>query len=290
MLNRIKKLSVTKRVQLAVAVLFTVGMMIAIPVYAWFSHMRKAAEMYKVQYPNSLYINSGHREDRIYFGLDGVNVNEYVKDENGEYVKVNGQLVQIREQYYVFSVSGSNTRSFLLQMAHTNNNKFTYTIYEATQYSDVDLATAAVTSTDPETEEEVVDVSRLVTYTQHAGSHTENNIQVIGDEFVNNATSDLYYVRAENPVAGSYLNVTGSGAYPANTNDEYYVANYGTNSNVEGSSVPSYWQKLINLTDEEIDANKQFCKYFILRVSWGDEQNTQVDKETDMIYFSVKRQ
>lgn len=293
-INRIKKLSVYKKVQLVIAMLLTLAIIIIIPVYAWFSNQRKAAEMYKVEYPNSLYINAAHREDRKYFNLDGINVNQYLTDENGDYIKENGQLVQIREQYYVFAVSGSNTRSFILQTAHTNNNLFTYTLYEAAQYSSESDATEAVTTreTNEGTGETTVTVddSRLVTYTQHASSHTENNIQVLYDEYVDSATSDLYYVRAANPISGSYLNVTGSGAYPANTNDKYYTANYGSNDNVQLYSVPSYWQTTVNLTDEEIDANKQFSKYFILRVTWGDEQSTQVDKETDMIYFSVKRQ
>ena len=295
-IDKIKKLSVSKKIQLAVALFLTVAVIIAIPVYAWFSNQRKAAEMYKVEYPNSLFINAAHREDRIYFGLDGIKVNEYEMTPDGSnYARdENNNLIQIREQYYIFSVSGSNTRNFLLQMAHTNNNLFTYTVYEATQYSNEAAATAAVTTT--ETDEvsgetiTTVDKSRLVTYAQHAGSHTENNIQVIGDTYVDNATSDLYYVRAVNPVSGSYINVAGGDAYPANTNDRYYNANYGTNDNVQRLSVPSYWQTTVNLTDDEIDANKQFSKYFILRVTWGDEQNTQVEKETDLIYFSVKRQ
>ena len=282
-MRRVRKRSVSKKVRLAVALSLTVAVLIMAPVYAWFSYQRKAAEMYKIEYPNSLYINAAHREDRRYFNLDGINVNEYKMNATGDDFEYdeNHNLIQIREQYYVFSVSGSNTRSFLLQMAHTNNNKFTYTVYEATQYDNKNEAETAADGDD----------TRLVTYKQHAGSHTENNIQVIGDEYVDSATSDLYYVRAANPISnGSYLNVSGNAPYPADTSGVYYSKNYGSNTNVNLYAVPSYWQALINLTDAEIDANKQFSKYFILKVSWGDEQTSQVGKETDMIYFSVKRQ
>ena len=42
--------------------------------------------------------------------------------------------------------------------------------------------------------------------------------------------------------------------------------------------------------DKEIDANKNFCKYFILVVSWNnDQQLTQERKESDLIYLSVQR-
>ena len=279
------KLSVFKKAQFVAAGILVVASLIILPVYAWLSNQRRAAEMYKVEYPNSLFVNAAHREDRKYFNLDGINVNEYQMTANNELARDDqGNLIQITEQYYVFSVSGSNTKNFLLQLAHTNNNKFTYTVYEATQYTSESAARAAATV------QNEVDEKRVVTYTQNAGSHVENNIQVIGDEYVDNATSDLYYVRAENPISnGEYKNVSVNGSYPADSSGFFFTENYGSNSNVHSDAIPSYWQAQITLNDNEIDANKQFSKYFILKVSWGNEQTTQVSKETDIVYISVKR-
>ena len=40
--------------------------------------------MFKVKYPNALYINAAHREDRINFKLDGIDVdNTYVENVDG---------------------------------------------------------------------------------------------------------------------------------------------------------------------------------------------------------------
>ena len=115
-------------------------------------------------------------------------------------------------------------------------------------------------------------------------------MQVIGDEYVNDETSDKYYVRAENVISGGAYKNVASGVYPAkkDSTDKYYQSTYGENTNVEDYAVPSYWQAEITLDNAEIDANKQFSKYFILEVSWGVDQQ-QGSKETDMIYFAVER-
>ena len=76
--HKIKELTAAKKIRLAVALLLTAAMMVAVPTYAWFSQQQKAAEMYKVQYPNSLYINAAHREDQIFFDLDAVNAFEAI--------------------------------------------------------------------------------------------------------------------------------------------------------------------------------------------------------------------
>lgn len=126
--EKIKGLTTARKIQLCAACILSVALAVAIPVYAWFSKQKKAAEMYKIQYPNSLYINAAHREDRMYFKLDTVGVNEYVKDEHGDTVYENGKPVFVTEKSYIFTVSGSNAERFILQMAHTNNNMFNYTI------------------------------------------------------------------------------------------------------------------------------------------------------------------
>ena len=289
-IKNFKTLPGKKRIEITIALLLLVAVMIAVPVYSWFSYQRKAAEMFKVEYPNALYINAAHREDRIYFDLDAININDYkidpitkqqVKDANNEPVKVTQMM-------YVFSVSGSNTQKFLLQLGHTTNNLFTYTIYEAQQYKTSNEALAAVTT------EGVADKDKIVRYTQHEGSHTENTLQVIGDLYSENDddTSDLYYVKG-NKVDMTCLN-PGESAGLAAKNGTYYQKTYGSNNKVQNNAVPLYWQKEITLKssgeNKEIDSNKKFCKYFIIVVTWNDEQQAlQEDKESDLIYLSVQR-
>ena len=134
-IEKFKKLSVGKKVQLLSAVVLTAAVIAIIPTYAWFSYQRRAAEMFKVEYPNAQYINAAQREDQVQFDLSGINVNEYWRNESGQLLDINGDVVtgeaspaKITKKQYVFSVSGSNTKKYILQLAHTTNNYFTYTV------------------------------------------------------------------------------------------------------------------------------------------------------------------
>ncbi|MCR4840829.1 MAG: hypothetical protein K5848_04715, partial [Lachnospiraceae bacterium] len=139
MFIKFKEMSVSRRIQLVAAVILTAAVMILIPVFAWFTNQKKAAEMFKIQYPNSLYINAAHREDRLYFDLDELDLEEYYLGEDGRPKNFNddpnGTPEYHKKTYklYAFSVSGEGTKKFILQLAHTNNNNLKYTVYNATQ-------------------------------------------------------------------------------------------------------------------------------------------------------------
>lgn len=267
LIDKFKGLTVSKKIQIIAAMIFTIALLVTIPVYAWFTNQKKAAEMFKIEYPNALYINAAHREDQVNFALDGININAYQTDANGDIVTdSNNQPVKISEKRYVFSVSGSNTNQFVLQMAHTNNNLFTYKIYAATE----------------QTKEP--DSGTYVKY-KATGEHTENTMVFTGDTVSKNDT--LYYVKGDE-VSGRYLNMdSGASVAQSGTSNAEYYKTYGNNTNVESHAVPSYWQATINADQ---GANKQFCKYFILEVTWDNTvQATQTAKETDLVYFSVTR-
>ena len=312
-IKKYKELTLSKKVQLITAIILTVGLMSAIPVYAWFTSQKKAAEMYKVQYPNSLYINAAHREDQSNLKLDGININEYAKDPitGAVLVDENEEKIKVEKYQYVFSVSGSSTSEFMLQMAHTNNNLFTYTLYEAenfiscTENNNNETVTytlngQTITGSQKTATISEEDKNRIVKYTHKANTHNENTLQVIGDNYVNDTESDLYYVRNVSAISGTnigYKNKDTSKPFSENNttnffakkdvNDSFYSKTYGSNTNVDIRSVPLYWQGNISVTT---DSNKNFCKYFILEVTWDDdEQAAQTAKETDMVYFSVKR-
>ena len=292
-IDKIKGLTTARKIQLCAACVLSIALLTALPVYAWFTNQRKAAEMYKIEYPNSLYINAAHREDRMYFKLDTIDVNEYAKDENNEEIRdpETGKPIFVTEKNYIFTVSGSNAERFILQMAHTNNNLFNYTIYEAKQYDY--LSTNAPVGTDSD---KIVPSGKadknVIEYKTNPSGYTENPL-VFADDPVNKNSSETKYYVIGNEANGEYKNNINKDAPIAsdnlaikNGNNKYYSENYGTNTNVESHAVPSYWQGVL---DADPDSNKQFCKYYVLKVTWDPEvQAVNTAKETDMIYFSVK--
>ena len=277
---KFKKMSARNKAMLIVSVLLTVGIIIALPTYAWFTNQKKAAEMYKIQYPNSLYINAAHREDHMYFDLDELDVEEYFMGDNGLPINYaeEGQTplyMQKTHRLYAFSVSGEGTTKFTLQLAHTNNNELTYTIYEAAQ-----------TDVKPSMGFENFD---WVHYVRHTGANdnSENPLTFSDDLTV----ADAYYTKVTEITWGTIKNPHESDSILAkkDASDKYYAKTYGEeNLNVQDNAVPTYWQADITLSRSDFGRNsKQFHKYYILEVSWDSRQKNS--KETDLIYLAVKR-
>ena len=276
--RKFNNMPIKRRIALITAVVLTVVLFCSIPVFAWFYMQRKAAEMYKVEFPNSLYLNAAQREDRMYFNMNAVSPYKTDPVTGGLVHDNDGKLIPVTRQLYVFSVSGSNTKSYKLQLAHTNNNQFTYTIYPATQYDDQ-------SSIPPGTDE-----NDIVPYTMHANSHTENTIQVFDDVY--SETGSKYYVKSATALSGEYKNNVTSNPMQAKDDDAFYDENYKVDNtkltNVQVDDIPSYWQsESISVT---WDSNKKFCDYYIIEVTWEKRANrTFEDKETDMIYITASR-
>ena len=291
--HKIKELTAAKKIRLAAALLLTAAMMVAVPTYAWFSQQQKAAEMYKVQYPNSLYINAAHREDQIFFDLDAVNVNKLLRDDdnnviyytdaacttispyidNSDHSKgyvITSYTKVVRSQKYAFSVFGSNTQRFKLQLAYTNNNQFKYQIYEATEYPEAEKPA------DPDVE-----------YVTNDNAHTMSR-DIFSDDINMAGDITLYYVKSQNALSGNYLNIkSGSNDLLGQPSGSYYTNNYGNNTNVQERCVPIYWQSQ-EISVQNETSNKQFHNYFVLEVTWGDTRTAE-KKETDMIAITVQR-
>ena len=316
-LNRFQALPLKKKVRLIAAILLVSAFIAMIPVYAWFTGQKRAAEMFKIKYPNALYINAAHREDRVFFDLDSIDVNAYEKDEWGNtiyYVKndpsntilyaldgeerimtdeyghpvyntTDGEAHKITSKQYAFSVSGKGMSEFTLQLAHTNNNKFIYKIYEATQYTDKQAAIAAAS-----------DLGNIVTYSSNKNSHNENTLQVAHDPYDDSADSvEYYYVRQNEPIdadSSGYKNNNDQQLGIRDTDNSFYKETYGTydTENVHEDAMPSYWQHQVSIHDDEKDSQNAFSKYFILEVTWDEDNSSAHEKkETDMIYLSAKR-
>ena len=237
----------------------------------------KKKQLYKIDYPNSLYLNAAHREDRMYFNLDELDVEEYFMGPDNKPINYgtpeNPVYQEKTYKLYAFSVSGEGTTKYTLQLAHTNNNELKYEIYEATQTED--KPTSGFENYD------------WVHYERHmeSGANIENPFTFSDDLTV----KDAYYT------LGAKVNGENKNSDPddpsgilakKDTSDPCYERTYDNNTNVQENAVPIYWQANINLNRSDIDRNKRFHKYYILKVSWDSgKQNT---KETDMIYLAVK--
>lgn len=305
LMSKFSELPASKKVQLVIAMTLTAGLVIAIPTYAWFTSQKKAAEMYKVEYPNSLYLNAAHREDQINFDLGAVNINEYRKNEAGNWLDVNGNVVDNKEnaakitsQRYIFSVSGSNTNSYILQMAHTTNNEFTYTIYKAKQYK-YPKGTSPNDGTNGEPvikEKDIVPSNTpdddILIYKMHPNSHSENTMSAVGDDVIDDTSDDLIYYVKLGTFTGEndgYKNDADTDSLGDSDPDPIYISNFGDNSNVQENAVALYWQGTNYIPREDIDANKKFCDHYILEVTWPGRDSTVLSKESDMVYLTVKR-
>ncbi|MBR6046243.1 MAG: hypothetical protein IKP47_11465 [Ruminococcus sp.] len=233
--ERIGRLPRKTKIKTMLILAFVVCLTVSAGVYAWFNAQKKAAEMFKVEFPNALYINAGHREDRVNFELgaidveqlDGYETDEYGniiyfapntydtplylfdngvqqfnEDDSPKYDTENGVPHKVKSKQYAFSVSGAGMDSFILQLGHTTNNKLNYRIYNAEQFTTIGAAITAATwdEVNPGTgeEEPVVHYESIVKYDTSANSHTEGQPVVAYDPFDDSEEANpttLYYVK-----------------------------------------------------------------------------------------------
>ena len=218
----------------------------AFSVYSWFYGGHKIAAVSEVADPAAIFINAGNREDIRYLDLGGIDVEG--EDDHRD---------------FVFCVRGSYVSGYKIQLAFTTNNQFEYELYPAS------LTTSSGSVPN--------DPLALVVYETHEGP---------------DAMHYYYASSGASPLAGSFLNQdSGADELLAKTNDTYYAKTYtpsgagSTYDNRHKYAVPLYWQGS-GIIHPDLDANYDFCDYFILRVKWsGDQKN---NKETDIVYISAK--
>lgn len=232
-----------------IAISLAIVLICLMPVFAWFTYQRSVIAATKVSNPLALYINAANIEQIKYLDLSEIDVEE---DPNVHY------------KDFVFSVNGKNIDYFKLQLAHTTNNQFTYTIYPATK-----VASAIEVESNP--------ISNII-YITHDGS---NEIQ-------------HYYVPSgTDAVAGAYLNdkvenseTLGDGTVQ-HDDKTFHKLTYDNYGNVNKYAEPMYWQSSGQIATIRVGESTNFVNYYILRVGWGqDAQNT---KETDILYIAAKK-
>ena len=256
--NSLKK---SKKIQLIIAALLTAAVLIAAPTLAWFSYQRQIATMAKINSPAKLAIKAGHDEDIIQFEMNGINVGS---DNLGG------------SEYFVFCVEGEDISTYNLQIAHTTNIPFTYTLYKAHE-----------------------SVSGTVDY--EGADDTYH--YALAEQFYDNSS---YAARG---VYGGYINDSGNAnrtiADSNYTEKSYNASDYTALDNgthVQRYAEPIYWQTKESIHSDWVDNNdvqynaygaddpdNRFLNYYVLRVSWTAGSFSEGnDKETDLIYITAQ--
>ena len=246
--HKFKKLSKSRKIQLVIAGSLSLAIMVALPVYAWFANVRQAATVAKINSPAKLSIKAGKAEDIIQFKLSGIDVGD-------------GEKAGSKD--FVFCVEGEDIQTYNLQLAHTTNIDFTYTLYKA--------------HTDDNGE---------VTYTD-----SESHIQKYSKGF---EFTSAY---------GDYINkdIDSDSGRKVGT-DGYSLKSYEDGDKRQKFAEPLYWQTKSPIdaydTDSSIDCNeynsvyhvtddKKFLNFYVLNISW-EANAVSNDKETDILYITAQ--
>ena len=130
--GKFRKLEKKKKLQLVIAVSISVVLLVALPVYAWFTHKRSIALTTKINAPTQLYITAGNKESVANLEMADIDV------ENGSY------------KDFVFGIGGADVQQYQIQLAHTTNIPFEYEIYRAKSVSETEKSEAVVYVSDEE--------------------------------------------------------------------------------------------------------------------------------------------
>lgn len=239
LLSFFTKLSKKDRIKFIIASVLTLSLFIVIPVFAWFSSQRKMATMAKIDSPAKLSLKSGAREEIVQFKMSGIDV------------------TQTSPKSFVFCVEGEDISRYNIQLAHTTNINFNYTIYKAKQ--------APVGDT-------------------------------TGAEYVKADNSKVYYNKASTALPGAFINNITDSVDLNRTigNRDYEASSYNNGMDADERqkfAEPLYWQTTTPIAAEEseydeIEAENSFRNYYVLEVSW--DSNVLNDKETDIVYITVQ--
>lgn len=124
--GKFRKLEKKKKLQLVIAVSLSAVLLVALPVYAWFTHNRSIALTTKINAPTQLYITAGNKESVANLEMADIDV------EDGRY------------KDFVFGIGGADVQQYQIQLAHTTNIPFEYEIYRAKSVSETEKSTEAV--------------------------------------------------------------------------------------------------------------------------------------------------
>ena len=277
---RFNALSKAKKAQAIIAAALSVFLLIAIPTYAWFFLGSRVEILTRIKAPTTLDIRAGHAYSVEYLDLSDIDATDV--DGNG-----------YGHKDYIFAIkAGSSINSYDIQIAHTTNIPFTYTLYRASE-----LGESGDESFKPEISgyvatfeyyDEDTEISAVYYYGYASNSsateeivNTENAAMLTLTDLNPNETSEQTYGRT----IAEKFNGT-DGIYSGYSK---YIDDNGDDPQIY--AVPLYSQH-IGITRWDPDHD-----FYILRLSWNtNSDNTAFaewnaaanNKETDLIYISAK--
>lgn len=196
--SKLKSMSKSKKTQLAAAVFVTLTVIVTAVVYAWFSFGRGIAFTTKINAPTAIQITAGNKEAVTNLDLSGIDVTDGTS------------------KNYVFGVAGESVNNYKIQLAHTTNIPFTYTLYRATS-------------------NDAGDTTADVVYTSTSGSS--------------------YYYKKGSTINGNYLNKDESTSI-AKESGAYHNETYDTYTRVQKNAEPLYWQsESLNVENKNNDGS-----------------------------------
>lgn len=259
-IDKFKKLRRRQKVELITASVLSVALLISIPVYAWFAKNKKLETMTKIQEPGEIVIRSGRSlspseaDPIVNFEMQDIDIKS---------------ISEGKAKQYVFSVMpGEYNTRYDIQLAHTTNIPFTYSLYKASEVDTTNLTAAQI--------------SNLAVYHPRTDKTKTTYYQKVG-----NAISMV----DKNLDNGSY------GRYIAKKDDSYYDETYSEGDDPEIYAVPVYSQTENYLSHQN---ESDDYDYYILELGWDDGSetansafdkwnNAENNKETDMIYITASR-
>ncbi len=244
--NKFDNLSRSAKIQFVIAFVLTVLLIVTAPTLAWFSHKRSVSRLTEIKIPNTLHISSAHREDVINIDLGDINVQE----------EIDGKLVLSKDT--VFCVAGGkDIKNYIIQLAYTTNIPFTYTIYKATELTEI-----------PQ------------------DGNSDSYVAYVSDD-----NQTFYYQKGEE-VKLTVLNDSNGDGIADSEGTEHNIT-YGDDSAenayssdyIQKNAEPIYKQSGVFNAVHDLSTG-EFADYYILEVTWNESLKNE--KETDMIYISAK--
>lgn len=249
-ISRKSEILKNKRLFLVVTVILAFILTGEIIVYAWFTGNKSLKTVTSINTPYRLNLGAGNKEAIERLSLGNIDVtSEKFLDGEGK-----------GKSYYVFSVSSDFDASnpYAIQLSHTTNIAFDYTIYHAKELG-------------PDRDD--------ITQTMAKPSDAEGFVEYIT---LNENDETVYYYYC---IDDSREPVT---LEPQNIKDDVveYKKTYDQYENIQEHAKPVYSRTGPIIPDS--NGGTSFVDYYILEISW-DKNNVRNDKETDLVYLMALR-
>lgn len=119
-----RALNTIQKIEAVIAAVITAALFVGFPVYAWFSYSNELETLTRVQEPDNLDIRAGDYQPIVNFDLSGIDIEDMSRNGTTE--------------CHVFSVSAGDYKiKYNLQLAHTTNIPFKYTLWKAERIDDL---------------------------------------------------------------------------------------------------------------------------------------------------------